>query len=113
MDNHSLVEGLRTVAVVTGASSGIGEAFCRQLAERCSDIVAVARRSERLNLLREQLLEQGVIVHCVEADLSTQQGIQKTMACIDALAPITYLVNSAGFGCYGNFAELTLSTQHF
>ena len=58
------------IALVTGASSGLGAQYCRQLASRCKTIIAVGRRSEQLQALRTELEEQ-TRVYPVVADLAT------------------------------------------
>ena len=60
----------KTTALVTGASAGLGAEYCRQLAQRCDVVIAVARRGERLQALAGDLKGQ-VEVHVVEADLTT------------------------------------------
>ena len=66
---------MRRVALVTGASSGIGEAFAEALASRGTDLVVVARRLERLEALRDRLTERhGIQVHVVQADLSDRKS---------------------------------------
>ena len=95
-------------AVVTGASSGIGEVFARKLAERGHDLVVVARRRARLEALAGQVRgEQGRRVEVVEADLATPAGRDAVWARTEALGePVEALVNNAGFGLRGAFARL-------
>ena len=98
---------VRNVALVTGASAGLGAEFCRQLAPRCDAIIAVARRVERLlSLARE--LAGTVELHCLEADLSTIEGVARTMEALRQKGPVRYLVNNAGFGTLGDFAEVSI-----
>ena len=100
----------KTTALVTGASSGLGQAFCRQLAERCEVIIAVARREERLQALADSLAGQ-VEMHCVAADLETVEGVTRTVESLRQQGPVDVLVNNAGFGTFGKFEELTLARQ--
>src|SRR5712692_9637309 len=98
-------------ALVTGASSGIGEAFARQLATRGYDLVLVARRKDRLEKLASELIgAQGVAVDVLEADLSKPEGVASAEARI-ATGDIELLVNNAGFGTQGEFAELPLERE--
>lgn len=85
-------------AVVTGASSGIGEAFARELARRGSDLVVVARREELLNELAKELgAAHGVHVEVLVADLTDPDGIRSVETRLeDPAQPVDLLVNNAG-----------------
>tara|TARA_R110002072_G_scaffold84388_8_gene191349 strand:+ start:6213 stop:6968 length:756 start_codon:yes stop_codon:yes gene_type:complete len=100
----------KVTALVTGASSGLGAEFCRQLAARCDVIIAVARRRERLLALAEELAGT-VEVHCLEADLESIEGVARTMEAIRQQGPVTILVNNAGFGALGDFDSLPIEGQ--
>ncbi|MBF4615698.1 SDR family NAD(P)-dependent oxidoreductase [Curtobacterium sp. VKM Ac-1376] len=91
------------LAVVTGASSGIGREYARRLAAQGTDLVAVGRRQERLDELATEF--PHVRVRTVVADLSTQQGIQDVITAVGD-QPVTLLVNNAGVAHYGAFIEL-------
>jgi uncharacterized protein len=88
---------------VTGASSGIGRAFARRLAGQGMDIIAVARRRDRLDELVSEL--RDVKVRPVVADLGTDAGIE-TVAEVCAAEPLAMLVNNAGVAHYMPFADL-------
>jgi short-subunit dehydrogenase len=89
-------------ALVTGASSGIGEQFARQLSARGHDVVLVARRADRLERLAEELRGAAQVVPC---DLATAAADLKPR--VDELGlDVDLLVNNAGFGTYGRFVEL-------
>lgn len=92
-------------ALVTGASSGIGEAFARHLAKMGYDLIVVARREERLRELAEKV---DVDVQVVVADLSNNAGIEAVEAIIRENDDIAFLVNNAGFNRVGHFAEVDL-----
>ena len=100
----------KTTALVTGASSGLGEEFCRQLAQRCDVIIAVARRRSRLEALREELADSAE-VHVVEADLLSVEGVAHTMEMLRQKGPADILVNNAGFSPYGEFIDLPIGGQ--
>lgn len=94
------------LAVITGASSGIGAAFAEQLAARGMDLVVIARRGERLEALAQRLeKEAGITVHPLVADLTDREGLQRVERKIADLERIDMLVNSAGFGICENFSD--------
>jgi uncharacterized protein len=94
---------MSALALVTGASSGIGEAFARRLAHDGYDLIVVARRTDRLEDLAASL---SVQVEIVTADLSSDEGIA-TIAQLCAERPLTMLVNNAGVAHYMPIAELS------
>ena len=98
-------------ALVTGASAGLGAEFCRQLADRCDVIIAVARRPEPMFAL-ERELQGRAEVHVVQADLATIEGVARTMEAIRQKGPLDYLVNNAGFSTLGVFDRELIDTQH-
>jgi short-subunit dehydrogenase len=96
----------RGIALVTGASSGIGESITEQLAARKFELVLGARRKDRLEVLAERLRkEHGVEVHVVQVDLATSGGARDLLAVAEQIGPIEVLVNNAGFGVYGTMAD--------
>ena len=98
----------KPVALVTGASSGIGAAFARALAARGDDLVIVARDEARLEELAESLeKERGCEVEVLATDLTSTKGMGVVEARLEAAEPaVDLLVNNAGFGTYGKFAQL-------
>lgn len=97
------------VAVVTGASSGIGEVFARKLAARGYDLILVARRADRLHSLASELSPRRVEV--VTADLTTSDGLQAAEQGIRNCPQLDLLVNNAGFGTVKRFWEADLHGQ--
>ncbi|WP_433327008.1 SDR family NAD(P)-dependent oxidoreductase [Spirillospora sp. CA-294931] len=98
-------------ALVTGASSGIGESFARLLAGRGTDLVIVARRSDLLDRLARELVERyRVAVEVVAADLTDPLEREEVERRLRA-DPVELLVNNAGYGAFGSFAELSLDDQ--
>lgn len=93
------------IALVTGASSGIGDAFARLLAARGYDLVVVARDKERLDKLAADV---AVDVEVMTADLADRSQLAVVEARLrDATsAPVDVLINNAGFGTTGRFHEL-------
>jgi hypothetical protein len=89
-------------ALITGASSGIGEEFARQLADRGYDLILVARRRERLEKLAEELPTQATAIECdllTDADKLASKGKRRRLK-------VDLLVNNAGFGLRGHFLDL-------
>jgi uncharacterized protein len=88
-------------ALVTGASSGIGEQFARQLAIRGYELVLVARRADRLERLASELPTEA---HAVPCDLATDSASLQGQVAELGLG-VDLLVNNAGFGTSGPFLE--------
>ena len=103
-------EPAKTVALVTGASSGLGAEFCRQLATRCDVIIAVARRQARLQALADELAGQAELQPIV-ADLNSVEGVTRVVEALRQKGPADILVNNAGFSTFGQFAHLGIDSQ--
>ncbi len=100
----------KIIAMVTGASAGLGAEFCRQLAGRCDLIIAVARRAEPMAALAEQLRGETEL-YIVEADLTTTEGVARSMEAIRQKGPLDYLINNAGFSVLGSFEGAVIDDQ--
>jgi uncharacterized protein len=88
-------------ALITGASSGIGDQFARQLARRGYQLILVARRRDRLEQLAEQVASSA---HVIECDLASEADELDDK--VETLgADVDLLVNNAGFGLRGHFLE--------
>jgi short-subunit dehydrogenase len=94
---------MNQLALVTGATSGIGRAFAERLAADGYDLILTGRREDRLEEFAAA--HTGVKVRTVVADLSTDDGVD-TVAGICAAEPLTMLVNNAGVAHYMPLAEL-------
>jgi short-subunit dehydrogenase len=89
-------------ALVTGASSGIGEQFARHLSAGGHDVILVARRADRLEKLAAELPRAA---HVIPHDLATDAAGLKPK--VDELGvDVDLLVNNAGFGTYGRFTDI-------
>jgi short-subunit dehydrogenase len=99
----------RQLAVITGASSGIGEVFARKLASRY-DLLLIARNRERLTVLARELSTQGGRVEVMDCDLSDAAQLTAAAERIAAESNLGLLVNNAGFGYRGKFWEGDLET---
>lgn len=91
------------LAVVTGASAGIGTAFARALAARGYDLVLVARRQDRLEALSRELGREGRKISFLAADLTEPGTPGRVYETAQALGPVDLLINNAGFGIHGPF----------
>lgn len=99
-------------AVVTGASSGLGETFARKLAARGFALLLAARRVERLQSLKRELeANYKIEVECFPCDLSIPAEADGFAARIEAGATPDLLVNNAGFGTLGFFHETDYARQ--
>ena len=101
------------IALVTGASSGIGRDIARELAKRKYDIIAVARGREALENLKAELeKDYQVKVDVKEQDLTDREGCKKLHQDIkEKYGTIDVLVNDAGFGTCGKFTETDLEKE--
>ncbi len=103
---------MRPVALITGASSGIGETFARQLAKRGFDLILVARRKDRLEMLARSLEQScGIAADSLEADLITDAGMALVEQRIAQESNLELLVNNAGFGTHGAFFKVDIEGQ--
>jgi short-subunit dehydrogenase len=96
-----------TLAVVTGASAGIGAALARDISRRGRPVLAVARRIERLEALAAEArtLQQAEIIP-LAIDLAQEGAPEKVAAAAREHGGAGWLVNNAGFGAYGRFERL-------
>lgn len=100
------------LAVITGASSGIGAMFARKLAARGYDLLLIARRENRLRSIAEEI---GALYHIhaepFPADLTIDADCDRVAARIRTAPDLALLVNNAGFGTMGYFWEADIAGQ--
>ncbi len=104
-------EGKAPIGLITGASSGIGQAFARALAPYCGSLILVARREQRLQQLAEELKQQDCETHIVAADLRSTEGLTRVVEAIRQKGPVSLLVNNAGLGTQGAFDSVDFDAQ--
>lgn len=106
-------ESGRRLALVTGASAGLGAAFARAYAARGCDVALVARRADRLEALALELSQRhGVEAFAIPADLAGVEAHALVMDAVEAQGrSVDVLVNNAGFGIPQGFAEVPWSRQ--
>ena len=106
-----MIAATRPVALVTGASAGLGREFAVQLARRGHDLVIVARDEERLRELASELHSStGANVEVLRADLTNDDDVSAVVDRIDR-GPLDVLVNNAGFGTRGSLARTSRDGQ--
>jgi short-subunit dehydrogenase len=106
------VTSTRPLAVVTGASAGIGKEFCEQLAGRGHDLLLVARDGNRLQALKLDLEQRyGVGVEVFPADLTIDTDISLLAETLARSPNLAVLVNNAGFGTRGALADASPARQ--
>jgi short-subunit dehydrogenase len=97
------------VALVTGASSGIGKAYARELAAKGSHVIVVARSKNKLEALAKELsAKYGIKAYALACDLSKPGAASQLAEQIAALGlNVSILINNAGFGTHGRFEEIS------
>ena len=96
------------VAVITGASSGIGESLSYQLSESGYKVVLVARSTDKLNLISDKIRENGRECLAVPIDVSKPDEINKLKEEANAFGDVTVVVNNAGIGKFSRIEDITL-----
>jgi short-subunit dehydrogenase len=102
-----------TWALVTGASSGLGAEFARQLAQRGTNLILTARSRDKLQRFAEDLSRvNGVSTHALLADLGAPGGSRSLLEQVEALGVhVTHVVSNAGFGSAGPFTNSDPETE--
>jgi short-subunit dehydrogenase len=100
-------------ALVTGASSGLGEEFARQLSTLGANVVLVARSGDKLHLLADTIRTKGnTQVTVMPVDLSSADAVRRFVADVrERGIEIDILINNAGLGLFKNFLDTPLDGQ--
>ena len=100
----------KKIAVITGASSGMGREFAVQIAVEggLDELWVVARRAERLEELKKELEQNGLLVRPMALDLTSEDSVRQMQSVLAEEQPkVEILVNASGFGKYGTYRDLT------
>lgn len=101
-----------TTALITGASSGLGEMFAHRLAAAGYHLILVARRADRLQTLARALTQHHQIyAEALPADLSKPDDVARVVARLSTQPDLSLLINNAGFGLTGAFARNAIEPQ--
>lgn len=98
-------------AIVTGASSGIGYDFSKQLAKKGYHLILVARRTDRLEILKQEIAQTStdLDIHVLSLDLSKKEAPEQLRQyTLQHKLNVTVLINNAGFGLNGDFLETNI-----
>lgn len=102
-----------TTTLITGASSGIGEAFANALAAKGNDLILVARSQDKLEAIAQRLQSQhNIRAEVIVQDLTQSDGASNVFQKVDHLGmTVDTLINNAGFGDYGAFGKSDRTKQ--
>ena len=98
--------GDKMIALITGASNGIGKDFAKELSKRGYDLILVARSKDKLEELKKELKTH---IEIEIMDLSIKENVYKLYEKYQG--KIDLLINNAGFGAFGKFSETTLENE--
>lgn len=104
---------MSNIALITGASSGIGAEFARYHASKGGDLILTARSEGKLKALASELeVEHGIVAHVITADLGAAEGPADLIAQVTALdLEIDVLINNAGFGGRGRHIDRPIDDE--
>jgi short-subunit dehydrogenase len=111
MSLHPQPTWLNKIAIITGASSGIGAATARKLAQQGLRVILVARRRDRLEQLASEIESSGGQAEVITADLTQESDRERVFAQVEAEhGKVDVLVNNAGLGWYGFGTDMPWTT---
>ncbi len=102
----------RPVAIITGATAGIGKVFAQRLAASGHDLLLIARDGVRLQQVADELsLQYGIDAEAMPADLARDEGMRALANRISQMDRVDFLVNNAGFGSKGKLVNRPVAEQ--
>lgn len=108
----NIIGNNRPVAAITGASSGLGKEFASQLAAQGYDLLIVARRKDKLDILKESLESKyGVSIEPFIADLSKDEELKTVVDRISGIESLEFMVNNAGYGLQHKFPNVDIEAE--
>ena len=110
---NELVNSTPKYALITGATGGLGRAFCKELCKKFENLFLTGTSQDRLEKLKDELLQanNNLNIICYACDLSSQNSISNLINFVDSeKIQIEFLVNNAGFITEGSFKNATIST---
>ena len=100
------------LALITGASSGIGKEFAYKLASEKINLILVARNKQKLKEVSKEIeLKFKVKTHIIVADLLKKEDINKVFLKSNKIGKVDLLINNAGFGSWGEYNKLDLNNE--
>lgn len=99
------------VALIAGATGGIGAAVARKLASKGLEVILVGRRTDKLLALKDEIISNGGRAQCIAADLTKEKALEKIHELVSTrYHGVDLLVYSAGIGWYGYFSDMSWET---
>ncbi|XP_066252057.1 farnesol dehydrogenase-like [Euwallacea similis] len=92
----SIDQWVGKLAVVTGASAGIGAAIAKKLVECGIDVVGLARREEKVQELSKDIKNTKAKLYAIRCDVTNEEDVKRAFATINTIAPVHILINNAG-----------------